>query len=104
VTKLRSKCDCICHKGGIVKHIVPCCKPDEEHLAESRMTLSETINACIAAKRGNTEFILSFDGEEWRAGIGNPVNCVNLGESNPDIAAVGATADEAVGRLLEKLS
>lgn len=62
--------------------------------------LSDLIAQVIAAKTGNKEFALFYTGDGWEAHVGNPTNCVCLGEVPGDISAGGDSAEEAVTRLL----
>jgi hypothetical protein len=69
------------------------------------MNLSELIDACIAKKNGNREFALfHLDPDDWRAEIGNPSQCVMLGEACGEFEARGRTAEEAVSNLLKEIS
>ena len=66
--------------------------------------LESLISEAVSLKMGNREFALFFDGEEsWQAHIGNPTNCVGLGEVSGDIVGEGNSAMLAVGDLIEKI-
>lgn len=69
------------------------------------MTLTELLNKAIALKVGNKEMLLGHQmGQKaWLAEIGNPVNCVSLGEVNGEYVAEGDTPEEAVENLLKLL-
>ena len=70
------------------------------------MTLEEAICTAVALKKGDKSFILSNEGypNQWYAGIGNPVTCVNLGESSPEVSSeTFDTPLEAVVDLISKL-
>jgi hypothetical protein len=68
----------------------------------SPCNLRALIDAAIDKKQGDKQFLLSYD-EMWWAEIGNPVSAVRLGESGGEYVGRGATPEEAVKELLEKL-
>lgn len=60
----------------------------------------QIISQIVAAKAGNKELAIFYmpgnpDGE-WRVAVGNPTNCVMLGETNGEIEAEGETLSEAL--------
>jgi hypothetical protein len=69
----------------------------------SPYNLRALIDAAIDKKQGNKEFALFSDGDGWDAHIGNPSRHVSLGESCGEMTGCGATPEEAVRDLLEKL-
>ena len=68
------------------------------------MSFEEMIFECIRLKEGNKEFALFHLDPSWRAEIGNPVNCVMLGEIRGEIVSGDAlTPFDAVRQLYAKL-
>lgn len=71
----------------------------------------DLIARIIAAKEGNTEFLLTSWGEgKWQAAIGNRSNAVAIGEAitygddQVDFCAEGTTAEETLAALLAKIT
>lgn len=72
------------------------------------MNLPELIQTIIEAKSGNREMAMSYhpdasEGWQWLAEIGNPVDCVNLGEISGEFRGYGNSLEQALKNLLTTL-
>lgn len=63
--------------------------------------LEEQIERAVAAKSGNTEFVLyRWAADEWSAYIGNPSKYVSMLEAGADFEGKGETPSAAVHDLI----
>ena len=81
-------------------------KPPIPHV--ETLTVEQLIAECIAAKAGNKELALYYDGSDegefpWTADIGNPSKYVNIGEVTGEYRGFGKSAKEALIALLDRL-
>lgn len=74
-----------------------------------QMNLEDLIAACLAEKHGKKEFLLTKEGDEWCAAIGNSSTHVAIGEivgygdHYVDFVATGATPTGVVRELLTRI-
>lgn len=71
------------------------------------MDISSELKSLIDKKKGNNELALFFDwaftGEGWSLHLGNPTNCVSLGEVEGELQTSGKTIEDAIIAMKAKL-
>lgn len=67
------------------------------------MIYEAEIQAICALKSGNKEIAIFYDGDLWEIYLGNPTNCLRLGEVGGEIEAQGQTLQEAMLMLKANL-
>jgi len=63
------------------------------------MNLEQEILALVAAKKGDKEIAVFYDGRNWSISLGNPSGYVMLGEVPGELESDGATLSEAIDNM-----
>lgn len=69
------------------------------------MDIEKELKAIIEAKIGNKEMAVFFDPEVdyWTLALGNPTNCVMLGETSGEIEITGETLKDTIIKMKKVL-
>ena len=67
------------------------------------MDISSELKSLIDKKRGNSELALFWTEECWSLHLGNPTNCVALGEVEGELQTSGETIEDAIIAMKAKL-